>query len=219
MAYVEGNGIRVDFDVVLTEKVGRSGKVTSSPIEGGSNVSDHFAKGQDILAITGVCTKDAASKISNLSKLDNSAALCKYVGRNGISSAVMTKFDSSHNGDVDAGFSFSIVFTLVKISYTQEYTISTGLTNSQNSAQIQSITNIGAASPTTKNVDAATSDKAGINAASVSGTGSIYYIVKSGDTLSAIGPRYGVAWQTIASLNGIRSPYTIYVGQKLLIKK
>ena len=40
-------------------------------------------------------------------------------------------------------------------------------------------------------------------------------IVKNGDTLSGIGAKVGVKWQTIASKNGIASPYTIYPGQKL----
>lgn len=41
------------------------------------------------------------------------------------------------------------------------------------------------------------------------------YTVKSGDSLSTIGAKVGVAWATIASLNGIKSPYTIYAGQVL----
>lgn len=41
------------------------------------------------------------------------------------------------------------------------------------------------------------------------------YTVKSGDTLSEIGQKLGVNWKDIASLNGIGSPYTIYVGQVL----
>lgn len=43
------------------------------------------------------------------------------------------------------------------------------------------------------------------------------YIVKSGDCLSKIGANLGVNWKDIANLNGIVSPYTIYVGQKLII--
>jgi len=41
------------------------------------------------------------------------------------------------------------------------------------------------------------------------------YTVKSGDTLSGIGAKLGVNWKSIADKNGIRSPYTIYPGQKL----
>lgn len=52
-----------------------------------------------------------------------------------------------------------------------------------------------------------------------SSTGSVStYTVKAGDTLSGIGKATGVNWKTIASLNGIKSPYTIYPGQKLKLK-
>jgi LysM repeat protein len=43
------------------------------------------------------------------------------------------------------------------------------------------------------------------------------YTVQSGDTLYSIGQRYGVSWQTIASTNGISSPYYIQAGQQLTI--
>lgn len=41
------------------------------------------------------------------------------------------------------------------------------------------------------------------------------YTVKKGDTLSGIGAKTGVAWTSIAAINGIRSPYTIYPNQVL----
>lgn len=44
------------------------------------------------------------------------------------------------------------------------------------------------------------------------------YTVQAGDYLSKIAQKYGVRWQDIASLNGIKPPrYTIYVGQTLKI--
>lgn len=50
-----------------------------------------------------------------------------------------------------------------------------------------------------------------------SSSGGSQYTVVSGDTLSGIGAKLGVAWKSIASANGISSPYTIYPGQKLTI--
>lgn len=47
-----------------------------------------------------------------------------------------------------------------------------------------------------------------------SSTGVTYTVVK-GDTLSGIGAKLKIAWKTIADLNGIKSPYTIRVGQVL----
>ena len=41
------------------------------------------------------------------------------------------------------------------------------------------------------------------------------YTVKNGDTLSGIGAKLGIAWKTLASKNGIKSPYVIYPGQKI----
>ena len=41
------------------------------------------------------------------------------------------------------------------------------------------------------------------------------YTVQSGDTLSGIAARYGLDWTSLAAKNGLQSPYTIYVGQKL----
>lgn len=43
------------------------------------------------------------------------------------------------------------------------------------------------------------------------------YTVKSGDCLSKIGAKFGVNWRDIANVNGINSPYIIYVGQVLKI--
>lgn len=47
------------------------------------------------------------------------------------------------------------------------------------------------------------------------GNGTGYWVVQRGEYLSLIGSRTGVPWTTIAALNGIRSPYVIYPGQKL----
>ena len=44
--------------------------------------------------------------------------------------------------------------------------------------------------------------------------GRTYTVVKN-DTLSAIGAKTGLDWRTIANLNGIKTPYTIYPGQVL----
>jgi lipoprotein NlpD len=41
------------------------------------------------------------------------------------------------------------------------------------------------------------------------------YTVRKGDTLYSISWRYGMDYKEVARINGIRSPYTIYVGQKL----
>ena len=44
-----------------------------------------------------------------------------------------------------------------------------------------------------------------------------YTVVNKGDTLSGIARRFDVSWQDVAKLNGIESPYTIKVGQKIYL--
>ncbi len=44
------------------------------------------------------------------------------------------------------------------------------------------------------------------------------YTVKKGDTLFSISWRYGYDHKNLAKINGIKPPYTVYVGQKLRFK-
>lgn len=55
-------------------------------------------------------------------------------------------------------------------------------------------------------------------AANPASTGGTQYTVEKGDTLYSIAFRYGLDFRTVAALNGIREPYTIYPGQVLTIK-
>lgn len=43
------------------------------------------------------------------------------------------------------------------------------------------------------------------------------YIVRDGDTLSAIGEKYGVSWQKLAQINRLANPNLIFAGQRLII--
>lgn len=44
------------------------------------------------------------------------------------------------------------------------------------------------------------------------------YVVKKGDTLSAIAAKYDTTYQVLAALNGLKNPNRIYVGQILKVK-
>jgi LysM repeat protein len=43
------------------------------------------------------------------------------------------------------------------------------------------------------------------------------YVVQTGDTLYSIAARFGISWQTLASVNGILNPALLQVGQRLVI--
>ena len=49
-------------------------------------------------------------------------------------------------------------------------------------------------------------------------TSSVYYTVKSGDTLSGIASKYGTSYTKLAKMNGISNPNKIYVGQKIRVR-
>src|SRR2546430_16465979 len=48
-------------------------------------------------------------------------------------------------------------------------------------------------------------------------TSSLYHQVRPGETLSGIAQLYGVSYQEIARLNGLRDPHRIEIGQPLRI--
>jgi hypothetical protein len=48
-------------------------------------------------------------------------------------------------------------------------------------------------------------------------SGFIEYTVKSGDTIFNIGQSYKISWTTIATMNGLSSPFTLKIGQTLKI--
>jgi hypothetical protein len=56
------------------------------------------------------------------------------------------------------------------------------------------------------------------NGKSGTAVGGSTYTVKAGDSLAHIAAKFGVSWKTLASLNGIRDPNKLKVGQVLRIK-
>jgi len=45
------------------------------------------------------------------------------------------------------------------------------------------------------------------------------YKVEAGDTLFSIGQKFGIDWHEIASVNKLKEPYTLKIGQELIIPK
>lgn len=69
-----------------------------------------------------------------------------------------------------------------------------------------------------ENVNAGASTTTTTKPSTSTGTGSeTVYVVKAGDTLSAIAKKYGTTYQKLAQYNGIANPNIISVGQKIRI--
>lgn len=65
----------------------------------------------------------------------------------------------------------------------------------------------------TKSQTATTASKTAITVKATSSA----YKVKSGDNLSSIATKFGTTWSKLANLNGIKYPYTIYVGETIKV--
>lgn len=46
----------------------------------------------------------------------------------------------------------------------------------------------------------------------------VYYVIQSGDNLTAIANKYGTTWQKLATMNNIANPDVIYPGTKIRVK-
>ncbi len=57
-----------------------------------------------------------------------------------------------------------------------------------------------------------------VNQKTAKQTAHVYYVVKSGDTLSGIASKYGTTWQKLQDMNGISNPNKIYPGQRIRVK-
>jgi lipoprotein NlpD len=55
-------------------------------------------------------------------------------------------------------------------------------------------------------------------ARSYSSNRATYHVVRSGETLYSIARKYGMEYRTLASINGIQSPFTVYKGQRLSLR-
>ena len=168
MAYILGlkTKIRVDFDVVTRDTVGRSGQITSSPIEDNTTVSDHFAKDGKELTISGVCIEDAAKKLQDLDTLFLLGERIYYSGRSDLTNLVITKFDNDNTAENSTGFDFSMTLSSVKISYSKEHVYGTATST----AQTNKLSNTGVTQPTTKQYDEITEAQANALAKAVRST-------------------------------------------------
>lgn len=153
MPYIQGDGIMVEFDAITDENLTKTQTITSSPIEGGQNISDHAYINPVVLRLQGILVDDAANKKANIDTLWNKKSICTYVGRNWIGNLVITSFTSNHPVDIDAGLSFTLTLQTIKISNTQEFTYVVSVQVAQVTAQVNKQTNVGVNQTTTKQVD------------------------------------------------------------------
>lgn len=183
---------------VKDEEVKRGVSISEHPVENGLNITDNVKREPIVISITGeIVGKNAGSVLKKITALHQKGNYVKYIGRNILSKALITTFDSSHPNTIYGGCSFTMEIKEVRIAKSP-------LVVKKSSGK------------KTKN------GKQEIKKQSKKNTKAKKYKVKRGDTLWAIAKKYygsGAKYPKIVNANKklIKNPNLIKVGWVLTI--
>lgn len=180
---------------VESEDVARETSVSSHPVEEGIDLTDHVRRSPLVLSLSGeLVGSDYEDDIAQLERLQKDGDLVEYTGINILSSALLTKFTTTHTGSVRGGCTFSAELKEIRIA-SSPYTAGSGNSAAQ---QVEE-------APATQDMPAAKT-----------------HTVKQGDTLWAIAKSYygsGASYPKIFDANRsvLSDPNKIKPGQVLTI--
>ena len=183
---------------VTSEQLQRGVTVTEHPVEEGLPITDNVKRNAVVLSLKGEIVKVGSTKaktiISSLAKLHQKGKYVKFVGRNVMNNALITEFETEHTNAIVGGCTFSMTLKEVRIAKSAYVSKGNKVTGKQ------------------KQVSKSRSKKSSKK----------YHTVKKGDCLWNIAKKYygdGSQYKKIynANKNIVKSDYTIYPGQKLLI--
>lgn len=181
---------------VKDEDVQRGVSVSEHPVEKGLDITDNVRREAVTIKLKGeIVGKNAASILSKITKLHQKGSYVKYVGRNILSKAVITTFNTSHPNTIYGGCSFDMEIKEVRIAKSPVQSKKGKKTKGG-----------------TKQITTKSTKKVAAKAKT--------YTVKKGDTLWAIAKSYygdGSKYTKIATANKLKNPNVIHVGQKLTI--
>lgn len=181
---------------VESEDVSRDITASSHPVEKGIDLTDHVRRSPLSLSLAGeIVGADYGEVVSELERLQKSGELVEYVGVNLVSDVIVTKFSTSHSGEIRGGCHFSMDLTEVRIA-ASPFTSGGGSSAAQ---QIEEAPALAAAETPVKT-----------------------HTVKSGDTLWALAKSYygnGASYSRIfeANRDKLSDANKIQIGQVLKI--
>ena len=181
---------------VIDEQVVRGVQVTEHAVEKGFPITDNVKPEAMTLSLSGVIVKaentPAKTIVNSLESYHQKGQYVKYVGRNSMSNALITSFDTGYTNKIAGGCTFSMTIKQVRIAKAAYVAQGNKVTGKQTQV--------------TKN--STSTEK--------------YHTVKKGDTLWDIAKKYygdGAQYTKIfnSNKNIIKNADLIYVGQKILI--
>lgn len=180
---------------VQDESVRRGVSVSSHPVENGLDLTDNVKREPINISLKGeIVGKDAAKVLEKIVALHHGGKYVKYVGRNILSKAIITSFDTSHPNTIYGGCSFTMEIQEIRVAKSPLVVKKSGKKTKSGKKQ------------TTKKSKSTTKT----------------YKVKRGDTLWAISKKYygsGAKYPKIvaANKNKIKNPNLIHIGWVLII--
>ena len=178
---------------VIDESLKRGVTISEHPVESGLNITDNVKRDPITISISGeIVGNNAAKVLDKLTALHQNGGFVKYVGRNILSKALITSFDTDHPNTIYGGCAFTMEIKEVRI------------------ATIPRV------------VKRTTVQKQVTKKSSSSGGSARVYTVKRGDTLWAIAKKYygnGAQYTKIYNANKglMKNPNLIQVGWTLTI--
>lgn len=102
---------------VQDEDVKRGVSVSEHPVESGLNITDNVKRDPITISIKGeIVGSNAAKVLEKITALHQKGNYVKYVGRNILSKALITSFDTSHPNTIYGGCSFTMEIKEVRIA-------------------------------------------------------------------------------------------------------
>lgn len=185
---------------VKDESVRRGVSISDHPVESGLDITDNVKREPMTISISGeIVGKNAADIMEKITALHHKGKYVKYIGRNILSKALISSFDTDHPNTIYGGCAFTMEIKEVRIAKSP-------LVVKKQTVQKQ-VTKKTTTTKKSNNKSKSTSKK---------------YKVKKGDTLWAIAKKYygsGAQYPKIVKANSklIKNPNLIQIGWVLTI--
>ena len=102
---------------VETEDLRRGVTISEHPVENGLNITDNVKRDPITISISGeIVGKNASKVVDKLTALHHAGKYVKYIGRNILSKALITSFETSHPNTISGGCSFTMEIKEVRIA-------------------------------------------------------------------------------------------------------